>query len=173
MQISSPANQSLPTPKICKAQRLRPQDSQILIPRVSAHPCFLQRGFIWQISLCYLKESKETASQEKKFPFPFQVAFIWSHCSFTGLLTAKSRSASDNSVPRLHPPARIPLLCSTHGASPTPGAPSCRESPPPAPKVLQTTVLNYRSGSDSSRRENSTHVPARRGGTKNSHYASP
>lgn len=175
MQISPPANRSLPTPKICKAQTLRPEDSQILIPRVSAHPCFLQRRFIWQISLCYLKKkSKETASQEKKFPFPFQVAFIWSHCSFTGLLTAKSRSASESSVLCLHPPARIPLLCSSHGASPTPGAPSCRESPHPAPKVLQTTVLNFRTGSDSSHRENSTRVPAKKewGETKNSHYAS-
>lgn len=147
---------------ICEAQKSRLQGSEILIPRVSAHPRFLWIWFIWQISLCYLKKKnkknqRQQHHRKRNFLSPFD---FHSSALRAGLLTAEtSRYASEGSVPLLLPPNRLhlPLLphpqhpsSSQSNSSSSSTPPSPRGWPSLAPKVLQITFLNFRAepGSD-------------------------
>lgn len=158
MQIGCQAKQKFTNPhKIHKVQRSRVQGLQILTPRVSAHPCFLQSGFILQVRLCYLKKKlkknqKQWHHRKINFLSPFD---FHSSALQVGSLTAEtSRCAYEGSALLLIPPSQLPLPllfgCLPHPWHPSSSASSSgsllspRELRSLAPKVLQITFLNVK-----------------------------
>lgn len=131
------------------------QALQILTLRVSAHPCFIQSGFILQVRLCYLIKKKKNQTQwhHRKINFlsPFDFHSSTLHA---GSLTAEtSRCAYEGSARLLIPLSQLPrplLGRLPHPRHPSSSAtsssslPSPRESLSLAPKVLQITFLNVK-----------------------------
>lgn len=121
----------------------------------------MERVYLADKPLLLQEKSKSTASQGKKFPFPFD---FHSSALRAGLLTAETSGyASEGSVPLPLPPNQLPLFLllllllhllhhpphprhpssSTSSSSSSSSLPSPRESPSLAPKVLQIMFLNF------------------------------